>query len=300
MDVEQIIMRHVSSLLYAILPKAMQAKQNILKLFKWLNPELVLTAGGQKLIFHPEKNKSTSVETIAEILKKLDDAAISVQKRVVVVMDEFQQLSEINNHAIEASIRHAMQYSKQVSYIFSGSNRHLLLSMFNNKNRPFYNSCEIIKLERISADDYRLFIQQAARAQWGKPLPTTVLDKIFQLSELHSSYINRICGYFWLTHELPTVTRIEQYWRDFIASKQAEFVEEILSLSKNQRKILSYLASHPTAHPGNHETCHAVGLPETSIRQAIRKLMLKDYLHKNAKGLICILDPAFRDFINAL
>ena len=95
-DVEHIIINHVSSLLNTLLPRTTKAKQNLLKLFAWLNPEVVMiTAGGQKLIFHPERTKLSAAENVAELLKKLDNAAILAKKRVIVVMDEFQQLSEI-------------------------------------------------------------------------------------------------------------------------------------------------------------------------------------------------------------
>lgn len=297
-DVERMVITYVGRLLYSILPKTTKARQNLLKLFKWLNPELVLTVGGQKIVFHPERDQSDPLNNISEILKKLDSAATLVKKQVVVVMDEFQQLCDIEkDHTIEASIRRAMQYSKQVSYVFSGSNRHMLLSMFNSKNRPFYNSCEIMRLERISVEDYIRFIQHAAQKKWGKPLQSKVLDEIFKLTELHPSYINRICGYFWLINELPKVKSVQQYWYMFIDSKRAEFTEDVLKLSKNQKKILTALSKEPTAHPSHHKFANRVGLPEASIRQALRVLLLKDYVYKDKGNIYRVLDPAFRDFI---
>lgn len=299
-DLERIIIKHVGSLLDKLLPKTTQAKQKILNIFKWLNPEIVLTAGGQKIIFRPDPSKAKSVETLSDILKKLDEVSASVNKRVVVVMDEFQQITEIQDHTIEAAIRNAMQYSKFVSYVFSGSNRHMLLNMFNSKSRPFYNSCEIMKLERICAHEYEIFIQQAAKTKWGKPLPKLALNMIFDLSELHSSYINRICGYFWITKEFPTVKKIENYWLNFVESKRGEFTEDIIRLSKNQRKILYYLAHSPTAHPSHQDVCRDTGISEASIRQAVRKLMLNDHIYRDKENVIRVLDPALKEFINLL
>lgn len=296
-DVEEMLLKHVGHLLYEMLPKPLKAKQNILRLFKWLNPELILTVGGQKLVFHPEHTHS-ALNNITEALKKLDDVARITHKRCVVVMDEFQQLNEMKDHAIEASIRHAMQYSQHVSYIFSGSNRHMLLSMFNNKNRPFYNSCEMMRLERISPEDYHSFIQKAAKEHWGQYLPDEVLNDIFKLSELHPSYINQICGYFWLIDKFPSQLQIEDYWRNFIEGKHTQYTQDILNLSKNQRKVLAYLANHPTQHMGSHDICHTVNVPEASIRQAVRRLMWMDYLYKDKDGIIRVLDPALKDFMN--
>lgn len=299
-NIEQILLKEINQLLYSILPKTTKAKQKILTLFKWLNPQLVLTAGGQKLIFHPEYSKSKPIENISEVLIKLDKAAAILKKRVVVVMDEFQQLSEIKNHTAEASVRHAMQYSRYVSYVFSGSNRRMLINMFTNKNRPFYNSCEIMKIDRISMEDYDSFIQLAAYGKWKKKLPREVLAAIYKITEFHPAYINRICGYFWLIGEFPTVSDIQQRWFSFIESKRAEFTEDLLRLSNNQKKLLVYLAKNPTKHPSSQEVSTAIKLPEASIRQAVKKLLLQDYVYKNSDGFFQILDPAMRDFINKL
>lgn len=146
--------------------------------------------------FPAERSKIDIPDRLADLLEQLDKAAKLSKKRVAVVMDEFQQLSEMDNHTIEASIRKAMQYSKNVSYVFSGSNRHMLIAMFNHKNRPFYNSCEIIKINRISREDYIRFITDAAIAKWKKPIDEETLNEILNLSELHPSYLNKICGYF--------------------------------------------------------------------------------------------------------
>jgi len=299
-DIEKLIIKHIGYLLNSILPKTTKAKQNVLKLFKSLNPELALTVGGEQLTFRLMQNKSSSTENISEILKRLDDTAVLINQRVVIVMDEFQQISNIQNHTLEAAIRHAMQYSKQVSYIFSGSNRHMLQDMFNSKNRPFYHSCEIMKLDRISRNDYEDFIQKAAKEKWKKPLPDAVIEEIFCLSEFHSNYINRICGYFWILNEFPTIEKIRKSWDNFIQSKRTEFTEDILRLSKNQRKVLAYLSQKPTTHPSHQEVCNELELSESSVRQAVRKLMLMDYIYKNKEGMIGILDPAFRDFIKNL
>jgi AAA+ ATPase superfamily predicted ATPase len=97
-DVQRLMIGHISSLLYSILPKAAKAKQNILSLFSWLRPEIVLTVGKQKLIFHPESRGQNAIDTVSKLLKKLNEAAQLVNKRIVIIMDEFQQLSDMEDH----------------------------------------------------------------------------------------------------------------------------------------------------------------------------------------------------------
>lgn len=298
-DVEQLIAHHVSELLFSILPKTQQLKEKILHLFSWLNPRLTITALGQRLEFKPDWQSHSAPQTISDILLNLNNAAKMTNKKMVIVMDEFQQLSLIDHHTIEASIRHAMQYSTHVSYIFSGSHRHLLLDMFNSKKQPFYHSCEIMTIDRIARIDYIPFIQKKAQEKWKKQIASSTLDTLFSITECHPNYINRICGYFWSIDKYPTRESIQQYWKVYVESQASQLTEMILALSANQRRVLAYLAQYPTKTVSNHAFSLAVDLPEASIRQAIRVLLKKDYLQKNNVGVISILDPAMRDFLLA-
>lgn len=298
--VEHIVVNQIGQLIQELLPRSSQVKQKILGLFAWLNPELVLSVAGQKLVFHPQRSDVSTLDSIAQMLKRLDDAAGLVKKRVVVVMDEFQQISDIEGQTVEATIRHAMQYSKHVSYVFSGSRRHMLLSMFNDKSRPFFNSCEMMQLGRIAANDYVPFIQRAAKSRWKKHLSDEVLRELFRITERHPSYINRICGHFWLIKKAPSVTTIHHYWRDYIASRHAEFTEEVLRLSSNQRHLLVHIAKSPTTMPSSQVVAQSLKMAEASLRQALRKLMLTDLVYRDEENTIRVLDPAFRDFLLGL
>ena len=305
-DVEKIIINSVSRLLYAILPSSAKAKQKVLELFAWMKPEISLTAGGQKINFHPDWGKLSAIENTTEVLRKLDDAAGIVKVRIVVVMDEFQQLSEISSNvakkqfALEAAIRNAMQYSKNITYIFSGSYQHMLLSMFNEKSRPFYNSCEVMLIERIKRCEYEKFIQNAAMLKWNKPLPAKVLAKIIELTELHSNYVNRLCGHIWLMDEFPSLEMVSQYWDEVVMSKRSVFIKDILSLSSNQRRLLSYLARHQTKHPSGIEVVSDLNISESSLRQALVVLSKKDHVFQDSADIYQLLDPAMRYLVNKL
>lgn len=303
-DIEKIVVKHVSDLLYVLLPKSSKAKQKMLGLFKWLNPELVLSAKGQKVIFHPDWSQLEGVNSIVEILRSLDQAAVLSKKRVVVVMDEFQQLCEIegasskSEFVIEAAIRNAMQYAKNTSYIFSGSHRNMLLSMFDKKNRPFYNSCEIMTIHRINREEHQSFIQSAATKKWRKKLPEKVVSKILDLTHCHSHYVNRLCGYFWLIDKAPTLISVQSYWDKFVESKHGELTGDFLGLSKNQKKVLAFLAGNPVKQPSSAYVCNTVSLSEASVRQALKVLSAKDYIHKNDAGFYAVLDPAMQYMLN--
>lgn len=295
-DLEQLILDKASELISKLIPKSLKARQAILKMFQFLNPEIVLSAAGQKIVFHPAQSDKPIVR-ISEILNQLEAVAKKVKKRVVVVMDEFQEIHSMEGHKVEAAIRHSMQYSQHVTYVFLGSNRRLLENMFNDKNRPFYQSCEVLKLGRISSEDYIPFIQKAAKSKWGKHLEDKVVNEILRLTENHPSYVNRLCRYFWLTDRKPDVSMLKKYWTRYVLSRRQDFSEDFSSLSQNQKKLLVYLARNRVEKPSGQAAAYALEAPEASVRQALRELVAKDFVFKDQEGIWQILDPAMGWFL---
>jgi uncharacterized protein len=160
------IVDKVSGLVFDILPRVNKAKEKVISIFKKMKPEISIGAFGQKLTF---SLTSSPLKDITELLLKLDETVQYFKKEAVVFIDEFQQISKLKNyHSIEASIRHAVERSDKIAYVFSGSNRRLLEQMFGDQGRPLYKLCQTIQLDRIKKDDYMPHLQQLAKNRWKK------------------------------------------------------------------------------------------------------------------------------------
>jgi AAA+ ATPase superfamily predicted ATPase len=297
-SVKMKIIEKTAELLFQLLPKTLKAKQKILTIFKKMRPEIVLSAAGQKIILHAPDYDATPEHTICDVLMNLDKTAIAAKKRVVVFMDEFQQIGQLNDQqTVEAAIRHAAERSKNVSYVFSGSNRHMLQQMFSDKARPFYKLCEMMRLERIDSQDYTRFIQKHAKMKWKKEIQMDVLDLILSLSERHPFYVNLICNYLWNEDGYPTTESIYLFWKQYIESEKTIFAKEISSLSNNQKLLLVQLAKNPTKHPFQNDYLKATGLSIASQKQSLNKLLLTDFIFTDSAGIFSILDPAMKSYI---
>ena len=113
-SVRNVLYDKIGKLLIELLPTAKQAKEKLFSILSCLKPELTLSAFGQKLTFHSPKSPGA---TITQLLLKLDETATHFNKKVVIFLDEMQQVSFLKNaHSIEASIRHAVERSQNVTY----------------------------------------------------------------------------------------------------------------------------------------------------------------------------------------
>jgi hypothetical protein len=296
--VEARILDKVGQMLQQMLPRTKSLKGKILQIFHQLKPEITISALGQKIVLHAP-NQRQQTNTICEVLLNLDKAAQALNKKIVMLMDEFQQISQLKDkHVIEASIRHAVERSQNVTYLFSGSNRHLLSQMFIDKNRPFYRLCATMHLKRIQKEEYIQFIQKHAKNKWKKHLSEEAMTTIIRLSECHPYYVNLICRYFWDNNQIPEKNKIEQMWNEYIASQEAVLAHDILSLSNNQKILLTKIACHPTNQPFSQAYLLSTQLNIASQKEATKKLMLKDFIYKDDAGYLRVLDPAMQYFIN--
>ena len=79
---------------------------------------------------------------------------------IVIAIDEFQQIREYPEQNIEALLRTYIQQCKNLTFIFSGSKKHIMADIFANERKPFYSSTTFVSLEKIPEERYAAFIRQ--------------------------------------------------------------------------------------------------------------------------------------------
>lgn len=298
--VKNVILTGISETLSQILPKQKLMAEKLLGFLKGLN--FKLSGTWQGLGIGVELSSiSPPHESITNALMGLDRVAQEINKKVVLLMDEFQQVSSISeSHTIEASIRHAVERSKMVTYVFSGSDRHTLEQMFNDKNRPLYHLCKLVRIDRIHKEDFAKFIQEAAIIKWGKPLDNDVVNRILRLTECHTFYVNYLCRQLWGYEELPNEARVEKEWEVYVKNQLPWITDDIARLSANQRAVLLALVVNPTKEIFKHQFLEQVGLQISSIKRAVETLQKNNMIYKNEEGVYFVLDPAIASHLRTI
>ena len=105
---------------------------------------------------------------LSEILEFAERTGKRKGKRVVVIFDEFQEISSFDGVALLKTMRSHMQMHKHATYVFSGSKRHLLLQIFEVPEGAFYKSARPLELEPIPRPELEKFIVQRFKAAGGK------------------------------------------------------------------------------------------------------------------------------------
>jgi AAA+ ATPase superfamily predicted ATPase len=294
-EVTKTLAEGVAKVISELLPKSKKACNKLINSIVALNPKLTFNLFGQKLEITA---KQSTEKSISELLLVLDQFAAKEKKSCVIIFDEFQQIGELEeNHAIEAAIRHAVERSKNVSYIFCGSKRHLLNEMFSDKSRPLYHLCDLMTIDRIDTQSYSNFLNKLAKNKWKTKLDDDVIDEIIHLTENHPYYVNALCRRLWNYDKPPAIGEARNIWNSYVNQQNLWIINDLSHLTLNRRKVITALAYQPTNEPQGQVFSKKVGLNPSGIKKCLVDLQKLDMVYLNKDNYYCVLDPAVAYFI---
>ena len=296
-DIEQFILNGIG----VLLGKLEKTHKKLIALasdfFSSLHVSVSIEKEGLRLDF--SKRKRLPAENILRALERLHELAKKRQKKVILYLDEFQSAGEVcQDHAIEAAIREVAQHSEHIAFVFSGSDRHLIEQMFNDKKKPFYHLCDVIVLERISKDDYTKHLQKASLEKWNQTLSDQTVAQILACTECHSYYFNKLCSILW-QGDIPTPAMVIESWHNLAIENKSVVERELSLLAMNQRKILTYIAmAEEIQEPfGKHFLSH-INLSNSSVARAMKVLLERDYVYILSDNTnYRVLDPLMKSIL---
>ncbi len=291
-EIAQLVLDGVIRLIGKSTGNIEKAMISIKKYLNNLEPHLSFAGEVASLKLVSRKKENYSV-IISEALLLLEKLLAEKEKRAILFLDEFQEIAQIGkNGGIEGAFRTAAQEMNYLSLIFSGSIRSLLLSMFENENRPLYKLCRKIKLERISGASYEKHIQNISLKTWGKKLDDDVFNKMMELSNRHPYYVNYLADCIWeKCRIIPVISDVISAWQDVVKEEWSDALKELSSLPIGQRRLLKYIANHYVENIQSQETCAALSMAASSIATAAHALIEKDYIEQDSFHGFKIINP---------
>jgi len=297
-SVRDALLAAVGRLAALFVPVHRRAVAGLSRFFQQLRPEITLTERGPRVRFIPS---GSGPESIVAALTGLDALAGQEGVRAVLVMDEFQQIGTLRHcRPLEAAIRHAAERTAHSTYVFSGSNRHMLAAMFGDAGRPLYRLCERLPLARIARAAYIPFLLAAARETWRRELEPAALDAILAHTRRHPYYVNLLCARLWREPEPPQEDDATAHWDAYVRQEARWLAHEVAELSPNQRAVLAALAQEPTAHPQSKGFLARTRLAGASNAQAVSVLTERDLVYRDEHQRLRVLDPALERYLQHL
>ena len=261
-----------------------------------------------KISFSPEPNSDFSISlgitpkthTPEEVLQMAETIAIKRKKRIVICIDEFQQIGEMaNSKQIQARLRTVWQHQKHVSYCLFGSKHHLMSTIFLHRSMPFFQFGDTISLNKIATEDWVEYIVSHF-ADGKRTISHALAEEICKFTENYSAYVQQLAWLvFTLKEEGETVTEndVKQAKNDLLATNDILFMQMIEPLSEFQLNFLRAIIAGVTKDFGLSEVRKEYNLGSYSnITRLKTALLERDLIEKQNTELV-ITDPIFAKWL---
>ena len=267
----------------AVLTGLTQIESKLERLLKQM-AGLKVTGGIDPLTNLPTLSASIKPREKPEYLEKALNllASYSTNQKLLVVFDEFQEVAKYSEAGFEKRLRKVIQGHRNISYIFSGSQKHILIEMFDTAKRAFYKMARSYPLEKIEIRDYTDWAQKLFKKK-NVTVDEKIIIDIVERCDYQPMYIQQFLFDLWRS-DIISLDVLEEIQKSIIARQKNQFIVLWDLLTQNQKKALRLLAETEGESIYAAEQLQRVGFNSGSVLQrALLSLVEKEILSKNAR-----------------
>jgi hypothetical protein len=230
--------------------------------------------------------------TIERLLELPAQLAAERDRRVVLILDEFQEISDIDTH-LPALMRSIFQKQRKVAHIYLGSKRHMMERLFNDENEPFWRSAKQMELGPIPAPQFAAYIS-AQFGRTGKRCSDETIQEVLRITNCHPYGTQELCYFLW-AEVRPRASggtdALEAALSNVLRSENAHFTRIWEKASRVQRLMLQALADQP-GRPLAGAYRHRHGLPApSSVQKALQVLEADELVVRDPSVGYRIMEP---------
>jgi hypothetical protein len=213
--------------------------------------------------------------------------SMAKDKSIVLAIDEFQQISNIKDVKIDAILRKYIQEAKNISYIFLGSKRNILNSLFAYK-APLYSMATPMVLNALKTEDIYNYTKKYIDISY------ECIEYIYNISEKETKLIQNILHRIYIDEknikEINTQL-IDLIVNDIIISCDQYYKTLFEQFSTNQKKAFKIL-SYYNKEIYSDSVLMNEKISKSSMQSSLNQLYNKEYIDKE-DGKYFIPDRTF-------
>lgn len=219
-------------------------------------------SGGVSLSVEPSGAGRSGLGLLEETMDSLREFVHTTKSLVHVALDEFQEIVTLKEALrVEGILRTEIQ-QQQASYFFIGSRRRILLGIFNDRQRPFFQSAINYPLKRLPPKELAEFIAEQFEKSRRK-CTVAMGKKLVSLTGFHPYYSEKLAFFVYELSKTVTEESLNLAMERLILSEKPVFEAILQGLSPHQRLLLRALATEATP-----------------------KLLASAYIHKHGLGSV--------------
>ena len=282
-----------------------RAREAALGVFRGLRitPRVTLDANDASMSFGFDVgHQRTDVDaTLERLLELPGELAAERKRRVVLVLDEFQEITDIDPH-LPRLMRSVFQRQPEVAHVYLGSKRHMLRRIFSDRNEPFWRSAKQMELGVIPPELFATYIAERFRTT-GKSVAADAVGRVLEITRGHPYATQELCYFVWeetAPRRTAALAEVERGLTGALHSEHAHFSLLWDAAAGGQRLLLQALAVEP-GRPYTADYRRRRGLPATTnVQKALAALRRRELVATEPDGTVAIAEPFFAEWIRSL
>jgi AAA+ ATPase superfamily predicted ATPase len=238
------------------------------------------------------KSDSLRRTTINDALHFLDQAGPGV-----IALDEFQHIQTWGDElTTEGWLRSQMQKLKNIRFIFSGSQFHLISEIFNSSKRPFYASTQSMNIGKIDTEVYARFIVSQFH-EYGTRISRDEVMNILSWAFGNTYNVQLLCNRVYSkSQNIVKLESIDQAITEIYSENQLSYFALRNSMQKFQWQVLAAIAMEGMVFtPTGGEFLKQYDLPSgAAVLRALKYLtdreLVYEYLTEEGKNYYQVYD----------
>lgn len=255
--------------------------------------------GSASFSFDARAAKQDIDATLEGLLALPGHLAVERDRRVALVLDEFQEVAEIDP-GLPKLMRSVFQEQPEVAHVYLGSKRHMMERIFNDENEPFWRSAKKIELGAIPPVPFERYATTRF-SDTGKLLDAGVCARILEMTGGHPYATQEALYFLWEATpagETADDIRLQRALVALLRSEHAHFSLLWSHAAAAQRMVMQALAAEQPGRPlsGAYQQRHALPSSAT-VQTALGALMDAELAVRVGRGEYCIAEPFLAEWI---
>ena len=244
---------------------------------------------------HRREDMDATLEHLFELPARL---AAERDRRVVLVFDEFQEITEIDPK-LPHLLRAIFQEQPHVAHVYAGSRRDMMRRLFTDENEPFFRSAKVMELDVIDPTLFAAFVEERFAAT-DRGLADGVSERLVAITRGHPYGTQELAYALW--ERVPegfsaSHGDLDEAVDAVVRSENAHFTLAWSGASRVQRLVLQALAAEPGGVYGaDYRLRHDLPAAST-VQRAVERLVADELVERRRDGGFDLAEPFLREWI---
>lgn len=216
--------------------------------------------GAMDVSFQPGSPQNELLEDVMGLLEQ----AHSDRDRLIVVLDEFQEIRDITPN-FDKILRSIMQAQSHINYILLGSQESMMTDIFEDKKSPFYHFGQLMRLGKLPREDFFLYLSERLESVFPDE-HELLANKILDYTGCHPYYSQQLAANVWQIGVMQTGGKdsFQAAINQIVLSHALDYERLWMGQNRTNRWILQRLASGQSVQSGEY--------PTSTVYSALKRL----------------------------